>query len=44
MQCPLRDVAKPRPLGEVTAPTDSSVVADIRERLPAGGATGEEET
>ncbi|MFF4029602.1 acetate--CoA ligase [Streptomyces sviceus] len=38
----LRDVAENRDLGDVTTLTDSSVMDDIRGRLP-GGSTGDEE-
>jgi acetyl-CoA synthetase len=34
----LRDVAENRALGDVTTLTDSSVMDEIRERLPSGGA------
>lgn len=34
----LRDVAENRALGDVTTLTDSSVMDQIRERLPSGGA------
>ena len=39
----LRDVAEHRDLGDVTTLTDSSVMDEIRGRLPAGGSTGGEE-
>ena len=39
----LRDVAEQRRLGDVTTLTDSSVMDDIRDRLPTAGAAGGEE-
>ncbi|WP_329596514.1 acetate--CoA ligase [Streptomyces pseudovenezuelae] len=39
----LRDVAEHRDLGDVTTLTDSSVMDEIRGRLPAGGSAGGEE-
>ncbi|MEU3842318.1 acetate--CoA ligase [Streptomyces sp. NPDC028635] len=39
----LRDVAENRALGDVTTLTDSSVMDEIRERLPSAGPAGEEE-
>ncbi|MFF7069985.1 acetate--CoA ligase [Streptomyces pseudovenezuelae] len=38
----LRDVAEHRDLGDVTTLTDSSVMDEIRGRLPSGGSTGGE--
>ena len=39
----LRDVAENRRLGDVTTLTDSSVMDDIRDRLPSAGSSGEAE-
>ena len=39
----LRDVAEQRRLGDVTTLTDSSVMDDIRDRLPTAGTAGGEE-
>ncbi|ALV37342.1 acetate--CoA ligase [Streptomyces sp. CdTB01] len=39
----LRDVAENRRLGDVTTLTDSTVMDEIRERLPGAGGTGDEE-
>jgi acetyl-CoA synthetase len=39
----LRDIAEKRDLGDVTTLTDSSVMDEIRERLPEAGAAGDEE-
>jgi acetyl-CoA synthetase len=39
----LRDVAENRALGDVTTLTDSSVMVEIRERLPEAGGAGDEE-
>ncbi|MCD9880467.1 acetate--CoA ligase [Streptomyces guryensis] len=38
----LRDVAENRRLGDVTTLTDSSVMDEIRDRLPSAGSAGEE--
>jgi acetyl-CoA synthetase len=39
----LRDVAEKRDLGDVTTLTDSTVMDEIRERLPSAGSAGGEE-
>ncbi|MFJ9725655.1 acetate--CoA ligase [Streptomyces sp. NPDC101209] len=39
----LRDVAENRRLGDVTTLTDSTVMDEIRDRLPGAGGTGDEE-
>ena len=39
----LRDVAENRALGDVTTLTDSSVMDEIRHRLPSAGSAGGEE-
>jgi acetyl-CoA synthetase len=39
----LRDVAENRKLGDVTTLTDSSVMDEIRERLPSADAAGDGE-
>lgn len=39
----LRDIAENRQLGDVTTLTDSSVMDEIRERLPSAGSSGDEE-
>ncbi|WP_405672742.1 acetate--CoA ligase [Streptomyces sp. NBC_01530] len=39
----LRDIAENRQLGDVTTLTDSSVMDEIRERLPSAGGPGDEE-
>ncbi|MGW2521865.1 hypothetical protein ACWC09_33600 [Streptomyces sp. NPDC001617] len=40
---PAPGIAEHRRLGDVTTLTDSSVMDEIRDRLPAAGAAGDEE-